>query len=292
MLPVLPRQEFGVSTVPRFDRHRCEVRGLGLGDHRAPAAYDFDNRHRSVAGLFQYTLAGEGRFDDGHTEHAVPPGTAMLIEIPSPTRYRLPRGDGARWRFLWVMLGGDAGLYHVRRLVARHGSLLALPESSPPLDTLRELHAALVEDRPLDDLSINLAAHRFLLELDRTLGEPREAVPEPVRLAQRAIDARYSDPTLRVDDLAEAAGFSKYHFCRLYRQSTGVSPYTALLDRRMRAALDLLTTTPTPIKQIARRCGFKDVSWFGATFKRLMGTPPAAVRRRHRDLGVGLDARS
>lgn len=280
------RQEFILTRLPRFARHRCEIRAVGLSEYRAPDRYRLDNRDRGEACVFQYTLEGEGRFDDGHTVRPVPKGTAFFVDTPSETSYRLPRHSNAYWRFLWVVFAGETGLYHGRRLIRQHGYLMSLPDSAAPLQTLRKFHGALVDGESIDDLMINLAGHRLLLELDRALSEPAATLPDAVRTAQALIDARYAEADLEIDDLAQAAGYSKYYFCRLFRESTGGSPYQALLARRMQAAMELLTETSMPIKEIAVKVGFNDVSWFSSTFKRLMHTTPASVRRRRRDLGV------
>lgn len=285
-LDTLPYRTVGLSGVPRFARHRCDVCGLGLEEQTDPAAYHWDNRDRASMCLLQVTLGGEGRFHDRERERtwSLPAGRAMLVEMPSPTVYWLPRGH--RWRFIWVILAGEMANYHARRLIAEQGRVIPLAASSAPVQTLAEMYRAVLDDHPPDGTELMVSAYRLLMELDRALQHPSAGMPEAVRAAKRLIAVSLHEPTLGVDRVAEAAGYSRYHFSRLFKQHTGTSPHRYLLHERMRRAMTLLVTTEKPVKQISREVGFRDPSHFGAAFRRHVGRSPQAVRREQQQLPV------
>lgn len=85
---------------------------------------------------------------------------------------------------------------------------------------------------------------------------------------------------LTLQELADVAVVSKFHFARLFRARTGVTPYAYLVRLRLENARRLLTTTDEQVSQIARRCGFRSASHFTARFVREFGEPPTAHRRR------------
>ena len=283
-LPVLPPQSRALTRLPTLSGGRFDLAGIGAATEAGPG-YDWDNRRRATAVLLQYTFAGEGRLTDlaAGVTHTLLSGQAMLVELPSPTRYFAPRG--ASWRFVWAMLSGDAAILHGRQLIREHGHVLALPTSSPPIALLIDLHRRITTTTvEPDELDIQLEVHRLMIELRRALRPTGEGVPEPIAAARDLIEARFADPQLRVEDLGEAAGYSKYHFSRLYKRHVGSTPYQHLLRRRIRHALDLLTSTDDPIKRIASRSGFNDASWFCAAFRKQTGISPAAARREHRTI--------
>jgi AraC-like DNA-binding protein len=284
-LPVLPPAELALSYVRTFDRHRCDLAGIGVSEQRDARAYRWNNRQRPAGVLLQLTLAGEGWFEAGGRGHALPTGTAFVVELPSATRYALPRGS-PYWRFAWAMMAGDAATDHARRIVAEHGHVLRLGPASTPATLLLDLHRR-VTDRTAggtDELSVNIEVHRLLLELERAVRTPTAAPPAEVAQVLRLIDERYGDPDLNVAALADTAGYSRYHFSRVFKQHTGLSPYQRLLRVRIRRALQLLTTTDLPVKQVALRVGFRDVSWFCSAFRKQMRATPATVRRQRRRL--------
>lgn len=85
---------------------------------------------------------------------------------------------------------------------------------------------------------------------------------------------------LTLQELADVAAVSKFHFARLFRSQTGVTPYAYLSRLRLENARRLLATTDEQISQIATRCGFRSASAFTARFAREFGEPPTATRRR------------
>ena len=93
------------------------------------------------------------------------------------------------------------------------------------------------------------------------------------------VSARFAEP-LTLDDLAAEAGISKFHFARLFRQSTGTTPHVFVLQVRLEAACRLLTETNLRIKQIAAQTGFQTVTSLGAALVREHGVTPSAYRRR------------
>lgn len=86
------------------------------------------------------------------------------------------------------------------------------------------------------------------------------------------------DKKLTVNMLAERTHMVPQSFCRWFKAAVGNSFITFLNAARIERACQLLTTTETPIKHIAYRCGFESLSHFNRTFKHLKGESPRDLR--------------
>ncbi len=83
---------------------------------------------------------------------------------------------------------------------------------------------------------------------------------------------------LRLAEIAGAAHMSTYHFSRLFKESTGLTPHRYVIERRVQRARELLCVSTLPIAEIARLCGFANQSHLNRHFKRLLGVNPTALR--------------
>lgn len=90
----------------------------------------------------------------------------------------------------------------------------------------------------------------------------------------------YSDISLR--SMAAAASLSPFHFSRMFKVATGVSPHQYVLRRRIEIGAEMLLSRPDSIASIALELGFADQSHFTMHFKRIHGIGPAGYRRQHR----------
>jgi AraC-like DNA-binding protein len=95
--------------------------------------------------------------------------------------------------------------------------------------------------------------------------------------AKDLADARYGEP-LGVDDMARAAGLSKAHFSREFKQAFGESPHAYLLTRRLERAATLLRVTDRSVAYVCVSVGLQSVGSFTTSFKRMFGLTPTAYR--------------
>jgi len=130
------------------------------------------------------------------------------------------------------------------------------------------------------------AARLLAVHLVRHYSAVRTATGEPARRLtpqqlSRVIDfiQTHLDQDLPLDALAQQAGFSAYHFARLFRQTTGTSPHQFVLRRRIEHAQQLLGRRDGSLTEIALACGFASQSHFTQVFKRQLGLTPRAYRR-------------
>jgi AraC-like DNA-binding protein len=111
---------------------------------------------------------------------------------------------------------------------------------------------------------------------------------DPTRRLRRVkdlIDARYAEP-LDIGTLAAAAGISRAHFSRQFRQAFGESPHQYLMSRRMERAAALLRDTDAPVAAICTSVGLHSVGSFTTSFGRAVGVSPAAYRAGRRRAAV------
>ncbi|MES9540226.1 MULTISPECIES: helix-turn-helix transcriptional regulator [unclassified Actinomadura] len=107
------------------------------------------------------------------------------------------------------------------------------------------------------------------------------AVLRRMRLARDAMDREWAEP-LDVSAVAARAGYSRYHFVRLFREVYGETPGAYLTRRRIERAQDLLRTANLTVTEICMQVGFTSLGTFCTRFKQQTGTTPTEFRRRAR----------
>lgn len=83
---------------------------------------------------------------------------------------------------------------------------------------------------------------------------------------------------IRLDDLAAQACLSPYHFCRLFREATGLSPHRYVTDRRVQAARHELARNRLPLVEIALEFGFGSQANFTRVFRKAANLTPGQYR--------------
>ena len=86
---------------------------------------------------------------------------------------------------------------------------------------------------------------------------------------------------LSLDDVANLAGFSKYHFSRLFKQFTNVSFYKYLNQKRIALAEKQLSDINNSITDVAINSGFSSMSSFIRMFKQIKNCTPTEFRNLH-----------
>lgn len=297
----------GKNVRRRFARAALASRGALLGrgavplgsmlisgghERRTDAAYDWRGLDRgpSEFALFQFTLQGAGRLRHERTEYAVGPGRAMVLHFPHDNRYWFDPARADAWRFFYLCLNGSELLRLWRAGAARGGPLLNLGMGHPLADRAAGVCLDVMRGRFRSPYAASEAAYGVAMGLWETVGRPgRTAARDPagprpktrpaaVARAIALVHDRYAEP-IGVDAMAHAAGYSRFHFTRLFTDSEGLSPHQYLLRHRLREAARRLQTTDLPIKAVARSTGFRDANYFGKAFVKAYGLTPGAMRR-------------
>ena len=107
----------------------------------------------------------------------------------------------------------------------------------------------------------------------------------PLERVRRHIKQHYARSDLGVEELASIAGFSRYHFTRLFKKHVGQAPYAYLLQFRLRRSLERISSSNDPIKQIAAEVGFNDYAYFCNVFKKYAGATPSGIRKSFVEMG-------
>lgn len=86
---------------------------------------------------------------------------------------------------------------------------------------------------------------------------------------------------ITLDEAAAYAGFSKYHFTRLFKDYTGISFYKYLNKKRILSAQLLLIDPDLSVTEVASRSGYTSLSAFIRMFKLCLGCTPSEYRSLH-----------
>jgi AraC-like DNA-binding protein len=98
------------------------------------------------------------------------------------------------------------------------------------------------------------------------------------------------DGPQRIPDVARRAGFSPFHFSRLYRAVFGETPHDCQSTAQCALARRLLLAPGATVTRVCMRVGFASVGSFSVVFKRRTGLSPAAFQRRYRRADGALPA--
>jgi AraC family transcriptional regulator len=131
----------------------------------------------------------------------------------------------------------------------------------------------------LEELAQMLAAHFIDAHSNdkfRQRRRPYIMAPGKLKRADEFIRSKL-DTDLSLQNIADAAGMSLFHFAKAFKFTTGLSPYRYVKEQRLRYARTLLHDDHLSIRQVALAVGFSP-SYFRAAFKHHMGMTPRKFR--------------
>ncbi len=99
------------------------------------------------------------------------------------------------------------------------------------------------------------------------------------------IDSHCSED-LKLDDIADMSGFSKFYFERLFKQFTGTSFYKYVNQKRIAKASELLIEPGNSVTDVALNCGFMSISSFIRMFKLQKGCTPTEFKSMYWSLEI------
>ncbi|MGZ8993617.1 MAG: helix-turn-helix domain-containing protein [Burkholderiaceae bacterium] len=107
--------------------------------------------------------------------------------------------------------------------------------------------------------------------------ERRNAEPPLVQKARNYIEQHKHDQ-LSLAEVANAAGASVFHFCKVFHKATGLKFTDYVARMRLEQARTQLLNPNRRISEVAYDVGFQSLTQFNRTFKRVFGQSPSEFR--------------
>lgn len=103
-------------------------------------------------------------------------------------------------------------------------------------------------------------------------------VPEEIVTALQYIDQHYKE-NIDLDAISDILHMSKYHFCRLFHNTTGATFLQYLYNIRLTKVHNLLLETSMTLTEIAAQTGFSSNSHLSRVFQKVYQTSPREFRK-------------
>ncbi|WP_150273783.1 helix-turn-helix transcriptional regulator [Paenibacillus tepidiphilus] len=236
---------------------------------------------------------------DSYNLHLVYGGTGYVfqegerISLSRGCGFLFPRGayqqygsdPGEPWDVRWVHFGTAISLPLLEAVDQSRGYFFTFDPEAGIADLFEELYRLADAYETRSEPRFSALLYEVLLTLMQN-SEPLDGrLPLEVRHSIRqAADIIHNgcERPWNLETMARLAGYSSYHFLRLFRSVMGKTPAVYLNDCRLAKAKLLLVSTELPVAGIALQTGYRQASYFIKVFKESEGLSPGVYRRTFR----------
>jgi AraC-like DNA-binding protein/mannose-6-phosphate isomerase-like protein (cupin superfamily) len=246
-----------------------------------PAVHDYYLIHTVISGKGQFTIGG-----NHYTCHT---GDTFIIFPGELFSYEADEHNP--WQYVWVGFSHDGPSSFIAALGVSPAQPIIRDSLTPMIRSYyTQLQGCFQTDSPpaLSNLEaagyIRLLLHRLGLvqhNLDRLQPEASTTVEHVMNQAIQYLSLQFTQ-TISIEHLSNMLGYHRTHLCKLFKQTTGLSPMQYLLKIRMQRASELLLTSTYPIEQVASSVGYSDALYFSRKFRQWHGQSPTEYRNKLR----------
>ena len=264
-----------------LEKTDCSIINCGHENAVSQSYYnDGSRRGNYEMAIWQYTLSGQGILEYDGVRYDVLPGQAFVAVVPENHRYYLPK-KSENWEFLFLTLHGKNSIKLFKDYRRRFGAVINFEADSKTVESAWKMFY-IARERSMENVyQLSALTYSFIMQMFAEGHDELERNTNAPAWLRKVKDycIRNVDSDIMIEDLAKIAGCSKWHFSRQFAQYEGVSPHRYLMDLRVKSATMLLENSTLSIKEIADKCGFYDLAYFGKVFKSYMKMSPKKYRR-------------
>lgn len=103
----------------------------------------------------------------------------------------------------------------------------------------------------------------------------KESVSKYVSDALYYIEKNYGNTNISVKLISESLGLSESHLSHMFKKETDYTINAYITRYRIRAAIDMLRSGKYKVYEVAKVVGYKDITYFSSTFKKITGKSPS-----------------
>ena len=183
--------------------------------------------------------------------------------------------------FVWLHLDGSNTADFYQQAVQMHGGFVFdTPYAEQIKNGIYEIVFAFRNEQTLSEVRLSQKLYTLLTAMVDTASQEAGQTEEndTVSKAMHFIQEQYMNP-ISLLDVATHVNMSQFHFSRLFKKDCGYSPHEYLILTRLNRAKHLLKTTGLPVKVIAQKVGYENVSSFTNAFTDRLGISPNLFRK-------------
>lgn len=103
----------------------------------------------------------------------------------------------------------------------------------------------------------------------------KESVSKYVSDALYYIEKNYGNTNISVKLISDSLGLSESHLSHIFKKETDYTINAYITRYRIRAAIDMLRSGKYKVYEVAKVVGYKDITYFSSTFKKITGKSPS-----------------
>lgn len=96
----------------------------------------------------------------------------------------------------------------------------------------------------------------------------------------RYVSGHYAEPDLGISQVAADLGISEGHLSHVFKKETGRTLGSYIADYRIQKAKELLRDCRCKVYEVAEQVGYRDITYFSATFKKAVGMSPSEFQKQ------------
>lgn len=165
----------------------------------------------------------------------------------------------------------------------------AVPFSDNPLEILIKIKGLFYSDISFKEMRLYEELLHFFIVIGEHNYQIKNSLSAQKTPQQKAYDRKFDAVTeyikehyteqISLEDLAAFAGFSKYHFSRIFKEYYQMSLPEYITSLRVSRATELLENPDLSIMDVALQSGFSSLPSFNRTFKQINNCTPSQFRK-------------
>ncbi len=220
--------------------------------------------------LAKWVIEGEAAIGVRGFRHTFRPGDVAIYvpTIPHAFWAVAPRNE-----MCWFSIDGPLAEPFAMHLELRAG---VYPYGPAPVDQILEMADSLKDLTLQGRRRSSLLAMTLLHEIANRARTVE--VPEAVRQVQHIIEQEFADTDLSTESLASRFAYHRGSLSRLFHRHTGVTIIDYITQVRLQEARALLLHSGDKISEVARKCGFREASYFCRWVRKHTNVSPKDLR--------------
>ena len=241
----------------------------------------FGDKDGTVDYMILYSLSGVVQLSHGDEIDYIHQSDLVVAPCSSKPRFRHISGED--WEFLYLIFNGTHAepLYNILK---RKKNVFRIHPPAAIIDPFVQLLELEYDDSDHSAVTASSLIHSIIsIIYDSSMKLTNHSVLLPSQYTQvnAAIDyiRDHYQEDCSIDRICAYVGFSKYHFCRVFKEITGSTIHQFVNRYRINQAKYLLSRTDMPVAEVGAEVGLRDSETFSRVFKAETNMTPHKYRQ-------------